>query len=82
MATIAHIFRHPIKGVGVEEVSSVTFEAGKTMPWDRVWAIAHEAARLDDGWNPCVNFIRKKRWVINHLNFFATEMSTFARVGV
>jgi uncharacterized protein YcbX len=31
------------------------------MPWDRVWAIAHEAARLDPAsraWAPCANFAR------------------------
>ena len=58
MATIAHIFRHPIKGVGVEEIATVDLTAHATMPWDRVWAVAHQAARLNDGWNPCVNFIR------------------------
>src|SRR5688500_12294459 len=30
------------------------------MPWDRVWAIAQDRARLGDGasWVPCVNFGR------------------------
>ena len=40
-----HLWRHPIKGHGVEAVGAVTLAAGATMPWDRVWAIAHEAAR-------------------------------------
>ena len=41
----AHLWRHPIKGHGVEAVDAVTLAAGATMPWDRVWAIAHEAAQ-------------------------------------
>ena len=35
--------------------------AGATMPWDRVWAIAHDRAKVGpDGadWVPCVNFSR------------------------
>ena len=58
MPAIAHIFRHPIKSIGVEEVAAVELEPGKTLAWDRVWAVAHDAARLREGWNPCVNFTR------------------------
>ncbi len=61
MAQLAHIYRHPIKSAGREAISEVTLEAGKTMPWDRVWAIANEAARLDldtPEWAPCANFVR------------------------
>ena len=39
----------------------MTLAAGATMPWDRVWAIAHEAARVAPGsrdWAPCANFSR------------------------
>ncbi len=58
---VSHIWRHPIKGHGVEAVDAVTLAAKRTMPWDRVWAIATEAARLapgHDGWAPCMNFSR------------------------
>jgi uncharacterized protein len=58
---VAHLWRHPIKGHGVEAVASTVLEAGATMPWDRVWAVAHEAARVAPGqgeWAPCVNFSR------------------------
>ena len=41
---VSALWRHPIKGHGVEPVEGVTLTAGATMPWDRVWAIAHEAA--------------------------------------
>ncbi len=39
----------------------MTLTAGATMPWDRVWAIAHEAAQVAPGssdWAPCANFGR------------------------
>jgi uncharacterized protein YcbX len=54
------LWRHPIKAHGVEAVASTLLVAGATMPWDRVWAIAHEAARLPPGggWAPCANFSR------------------------
>jgi uncharacterized protein YcbX len=55
---LAHICRHPIKGHGRETLASVRLLAGACLPWDRHWAVAHEAARLEPGWNPCVNFAR------------------------
>lgn len=53
-----HICRHPIKGHGRETLASVRLSAGACLPWDRHWAVAHDAAKLTDGWNPCVNFAR------------------------
>ena len=59
MATVAALYRHPIKAIGREEVAEVDLVAGQTLPGDRLWAVAHEAAKLTDGeWNRCVNFIR------------------------
>lgn len=58
---VSHLWRHPIKAHGVEPVDAVVLAAGATMPWDRVWAIAHEAARVVPGsraWMPCANFSR------------------------
>jgi len=57
---VSHLWRHPIKGHGVEAVGETRLEAGRAMPWDRVWAIAQERAKLGDGasWVPCVNFGR------------------------
>ena len=55
---LALICRHPLKGHGREELASVRLSAGACLPWDRHWAVAHDAARLTDGWNPCVNFAR------------------------
>lgn len=59
-ARLAHIVRHPIKGLGREELASVTLSPGKALPHDRRWAVAHEAARLDaeGGWSACSNFAR------------------------
>lgn len=58
-ARIAHLFRHPIKAIGREEVAEVKLIAGQTLPGDRLWGVAHEAAILTDGaWNRCMNFIR------------------------
>ena len=57
-ATLAHICRHPIKSHGREDLASVRLAAGEGLPFDRHWAVAHEAAKLVAGWNPCVNFAR------------------------
>jgi len=55
---LAQICRHPIKGHGREALASVRLLAGACLPWDRHWAVAHEAARLEPGWNSCANFAR------------------------
>ena len=55
---LAHIFRHPIKAHGREELPSVTLTEGRCLPHDRRWAVAHEAATLMPGWNACMNFTR------------------------
>lgn len=55
---LAHICRHPIKAHGREELASVLLSEAECLPFDRHWAVAHEAAKLRDGWNPCVNFAR------------------------
>lgn len=58
---LAAIWRHPIKSHGRESLRSVMLEAGAALPWDRHWAVAHEAARIDrenPAWADCVNFSR------------------------
>jgi uncharacterized protein len=57
-ATLAHIFRHPIKAHGREPLAAVDLTAGRCLPFDRHWAVAHEGARLMPGWNACMNFNR------------------------
>lgn len=64
MACVINLWRHPIKGVGREALQSVVLEAGKTMPWDRHWALAHENAKIDPHnpeWMRCSNFARAAR---------------------
>ena len=56
--TLAHICRHPIKSHGHEDLASVRLSVGQAVPFDRHWAVAHDAAKLVAGWNPCVNFAR------------------------
>lgn len=56
---VTDIWRHPIKSHGREAMDRVTLSAGQTLPWDRVWAVAHEASKADgDHWVPCANFSR------------------------
>lgn len=56
---LARICRHPIKGHGREDLGSVLLSQGACLPWDRHWAVAHEAAKLGHGgWVPCANFAR------------------------
>lgn len=61
---LAHIFRHPIKAHGREELASVVLSAGAALPWDRHWAVAHELSKFDPAnpaWTPCPNFQRGAR---------------------
>lgn len=58
MIRLAAIYRHPIKAHGREELASVLLSAGACLPFDRHWAVAHDAARLVEGWNRCANFSR------------------------
>ena len=56
---VAQIWRHPIKSHGRERLDRVSLTAGRTMPWDRTWAVTHEQSKADgSGWEPCVNFSR------------------------
>ncbi len=55
---LSQIYRHPIKAYGRELLASVRLSAGEGLPFDREWAVAHEAAQLTPGWNPCMNFTR------------------------
>jgi uncharacterized protein YcbX len=58
---ISTLYRHPIKGLGVEALESVTLRPGHTMPGDREWALAQQGAKIDKGapeWTRCMAFIR------------------------
>jgi len=58
---VAQIWRHPIKAHGREQIDEVTLTAGECLPWDRRWAVAHEASCFDierPRWQPCQEFSR------------------------
>ena len=59
MPRVTDIFRHPLKSHGRETLKEVTLSQGAAMPWDRRWAVAHEASKADgSGWASCANFSR------------------------
>jgi uncharacterized protein YcbX len=59
MIKITRLLRYPLKSHGREDVASVDLDADQSMPWDRVWAVAHNASKADGSvWAPCVNFSR------------------------
>ena len=59
MASVTEIFRHPIKSHGLEQLQNVTLTPGQALPWDRHWAVAHDASKADGtAWVPCANFSR------------------------
>lgn len=60
MTTLAHICRHPVKSVGFEELARASLTEGRALPFDREWAVAHEAAKFDrlTEWQPKMNFLR------------------------
>lgn len=60
-ARLAHIFRHPIKSIGHEEIRTASLSEGRVLPFDRVWAVATEQAKFDGpltGWASKMNFVR------------------------
>lgn len=58
MVTVAHLWRHPIKSHGREALEAIALSPGQCVPWDRHWAVTHEATKFDDsGWAACQNFM-------------------------
>ena len=59
-ARVAQLVRHPIKSAGFETVTQAALRPGAAFPFDRVWAVAHAAARLADPpqWAPKLQFLR------------------------
>lgn len=60
MARVTALWRHPIKSHGREALEGVTLTAGESMPWDRHWAVTHEACKFnadDPRWVMCRNFM-------------------------
>lgn len=57
---VAHLVRHPIKSAGYELVDAAVMAPDTAFPFDRVWAVAHAAARLTDPptWAEKLQFLR------------------------
>lgn len=57
---VAKLVRHPIKSAGYELVETAALTVGAAFPFDRVWAVAHAAARLSSPptWAPKLQFLR------------------------
>ena len=54
---LTRIERYPIKSHGRETLTSIDVKAGMSLPWDRRWAVLHEAAKVDgSSWAICSNF--------------------------
>ena len=63
-ATVASIYRHPVKSMGEEALEQVMLETGRHVPWDRVWAIAHGDSAFDPArpaWTGARSFVTQTR---------------------
>lgn len=59
MNTVTTLLRHPLKSHGREALHEVTLFQGQSMPFDRLWAVAHDSSKADGSdWTPCANFSR------------------------
>jgi uncharacterized protein YcbX len=47
MASVAHIYRYPVKGLSAEALASVALTPGETIPFDRAWAIENGPSGFD-----------------------------------
>lgn len=60
MMRLTRICRHPIKSIGFEELADASLTEGRVLPFDREWAVLHEAAKVGTltGWVHKMNFLR------------------------
>jgi len=56
--TLAHIWRHPIKGIGSEACEAIELSPEQAVVGDRVWALLNSAADDTDAWQPRRNFLQ------------------------
>ena len=63
-ARLARIFRHPVKSIGAEDLGGTVLETGRSLPFDREWAVLNDRAKIarrPDGragdWGPKANFL-------------------------
>lgn len=56
---VTALWRFPVKGHGREALRETMLHAGQTMPYDRLWAVAHEQSDADGSqWVACQHFSR------------------------
>lgn len=55
---LAHLFRHPIKGIGVEALQLAELTIAGALKGDRAWALRHAGAEPGEGWLPRRNFLQ------------------------
>jgi len=59
MTQITGLLRYPLKSHGRESLIKVDLMAGCSLPYDRHWAVAHDASKADGTeWVSCANFSR------------------------
>ena len=57
---IEYLYRYPVKGLSAEALESATVEEGRSIPWDRAFALAQGDADFDPkhpAWLPKTNFM-------------------------
>ncbi|MGZ2256303.1 MOSC domain-containing protein [Roseobacter sp. A03A-229] len=57
-ATLTHIWRHPLKGLGSEAVDTVELDPAQAVVGDRLWALLNADADDTDAWQPRRNFLQ------------------------
>lgn len=55
---LAHIWRHPIKGIGSEACDSIELTPENGVVGDRIWALLNKNAEDTDAWQPRRNFLQ------------------------
>lgn len=58
MVRLAHIWRHPIKGLGSESLERADLSPEGALHGDRAWALLNAAAPDSDAWQPRRNFLQ------------------------
>ena len=57
-ATVAQLWRYPIKAIGAEPLERIEVEPGRPFPLDRAWAVLERGGEAGNGWRNCRNFLR------------------------
>ncbi|MEM9475419.1 MAG: MOSC N-terminal beta barrel domain-containing protein [Pseudomonadota bacterium] len=57
-ARLAHIFRHPIKGIGSETLDNAALSPDGALAGDRAWALLNASAEDTDAWQKRRNFLQ------------------------